>query len=411
MRILVVSQRYWPEQFQVTSICEGLASRGHEITVMCGLPNVGVPDVPQGIVLAEYRAGHNRIQHRNGVEIQRCFEVGRRTGIPFRILNYYSFWKSALFKSWQLPAGKFDVVFGYQLSPAMMCVPAASYARRTETPFLLYCCDLWPESMKALLGERLKSVVKHYGRICKKMYQAADTIAIQSPTFASYFKEYHDVLADKLVYIPQFSTDAAGDSIPIKPHDGVNAVFMGNMGSVQCIPMMIDAMGMIGSKAKISLHFIGDGSVLEEAKKLVKQKNLDDKVVFHGRRPISDMAFFYSIADICVLGLDSSTFIGTTIPSKLQGYMTAGRAVVAATSGGAKYVIEDSDCGIAVEPGDSIAFANALLELATDQSRRDRCAENARRYALAHFTREAYLDAIEREMIKIVDEKGKIDNG
>ena len=39
MKILVISQCYKPESFRVTDICEALAERGHEVTVVTGLPN------------------------------------------------------------------------------------------------------------------------------------------------------------------------------------------------------------------------------------------------------------------------------------------------------------------------------------------------------------------------------------
>ena len=83
MRILVICQRYWPEQFQITDICEGLAAHGHDVTVLCGLPNVGLPE-SEGHVLPEYRGGRNRAQERNRVRIVRAFEVGRRTGVLWR---------------------------------------------------------------------------------------------------------------------------------------------------------------------------------------------------------------------------------------------------------------------------------------------------------------------------------------
>jgi hypothetical protein len=39
MRVLVITQYYWPEQFRVNDICEELHKRGHSVTVMTGRPN------------------------------------------------------------------------------------------------------------------------------------------------------------------------------------------------------------------------------------------------------------------------------------------------------------------------------------------------------------------------------------
>ena len=70
MKILVICQHYWPENFRVTEISEELVRRGHQVTALVGLPNYPTGNIPE-----EYRHHQNRRQVRNGVEIQRCFEI------------------------------------------------------------------------------------------------------------------------------------------------------------------------------------------------------------------------------------------------------------------------------------------------------------------------------------------------
>ncbi len=50
MKILIISQRYYPESFRVTNISEELARRGHDVTVLTGLPNY-----PKGYIFPEYK--------------------------------------------------------------------------------------------------------------------------------------------------------------------------------------------------------------------------------------------------------------------------------------------------------------------------------------------------------------------
>ena len=399
MKILVICQRYWPEQFQVTDICEGLASRGHDVTVLCGLPNVGLPN-SEGRIPPEYLLGNNRHQEHNGVHIVRSFEIGRRTGVLWRAANYYSFWKSADNKV--VSIGEFDVCLAYQLSPAMMCDAARVLKRAKGVPYLLYCCDLWPESMKAMLGSRGTAIIRHFGRVCRKIYSSADRIAIESPSFEEYFTSYHNVPANKLFYLPQFSTD--GGQPVLDAHESVNFYFMGNMGTVQCIPFILKSFKKaleIAPKANITLNFVGDGVAASEAKEYVKQNGLTKSVVFHGRHPFSEMQHFYAQADVCVMALDDSSLIGTTIPSKLQGYMAAGKPVIAAVRGGARFVLNESGCGVAVNPGDVDGFASAMADLAVDESKRLECGALSRQYFESHFTKHAFLDAIENELITL----------
>lgn len=143
MKILVVCQYYYPEPFRHPDICEELIKRGHEVTVVTGLPNY-----PMGEIYEGYRNGKKRDEVRNGVKIHRCFTIGRRHGVLFRFLNYYSYAFSSARYVKRL-SGEFDVVFVNQLSPVMMANAAFAYKKRYGTKVVLYCLDLWPESLVA----------------------------------------------------------------------------------------------------------------------------------------------------------------------------------------------------------------------------------------------------------------------
>ena len=53
MRLLVVSQYFWPENFRINDLVGELLRRGHQVTVLTGLPNY-----PDGKVFQEFRDGH-----------------------------------------------------------------------------------------------------------------------------------------------------------------------------------------------------------------------------------------------------------------------------------------------------------------------------------------------------------------
>ena len=85
MKVLIVSQRYWPEPFRITDVAETLVKMGHSVTVLCGTPNL-----PQGYTYDEYKHGKNKVQDHNGVHIIRAKEIERRNNLFHRFLNYYS---------------------------------------------------------------------------------------------------------------------------------------------------------------------------------------------------------------------------------------------------------------------------------------------------------------------------------
>ena len=86
MKILIISQHYYPEPFRITDICEELVKRGHEVSVITGLPNY-----PKGEIYPGYRDKSKREEGINGVKVHRCFTIGRKGGVVKRVLNYYSF--------------------------------------------------------------------------------------------------------------------------------------------------------------------------------------------------------------------------------------------------------------------------------------------------------------------------------
>ena len=109
MKILVVCQYYYPEPVRIADICEELVKCGHEVTVLTGIPNY-----PMGIIHKDYRYGKKRDENINGVHVIRCFTIGRRHGVLFRVLNYFSYPLSAMLK---IP--KLDKDFDYSIVPSL----------------------------------------------------------------------------------------------------------------------------------------------------------------------------------------------------------------------------------------------------------------------------------------------------
>ena len=145
MKILIVSQYYFPEQFQINDIAPELVRRGHEVTVLCGLPNY-----PQGRIYPGYADVSKRDEVIDGVRVIRSRQVPRGRNPLSLALNYWSFARNARKIVRELPAD-FDVVIGYQLSPVTSMLPALDYAKRHGTPLLMYCLDLWPVSAQTKL--------------------------------------------------------------------------------------------------------------------------------------------------------------------------------------------------------------------------------------------------------------------
>ena len=109
MKILVVCQFYYPENFVISPICEELVKLGNDVTVLTGKPNYGY-----GHILTEYKdVSYEEI---NGVKVHRVDIKARQQSRMSIIKNYLSFWKNS--KKWVKKCKEeYDIVYSMSLSP------------------------------------------------------------------------------------------------------------------------------------------------------------------------------------------------------------------------------------------------------------------------------------------------------
>jgi len=392
MRILVVCQYYYPEPFRISDICETLVKMGHEVTVLTGLPNY-----PEGHVLDEYRRGQKRNENINGVNVIRCFEVGRGRGHLRLFLNYLSFVVSGSLRAIKL-ANSFDVVYVNQLSPVMMAIPAIIYKRKNNKRLLLYCLDLWPESLAAG-GIRNDSIIyKLFLRISKRIYQSADKILVSSAMFKEYFDNVLQISSENIDHLPQYAEDlfsvkTNGEKNIEYDDSKYNFVFAGNIGEMQSVDTIIKAANLLRDHDDMYFHIVGDGVKLEECKELAMEFGLEN-ICFYGRRPIEEMPSFYALATAMLITLKDNKALSYTIPGKLQSYMAAGKPVIGAINGETARVIKESGCGMCCAAEDYTALARLLLDFC-NSNQKAQMGQKAKLYYSVQYRKERFISLLE----------------
>jgi len=287
-----------------------------------------------------------------------------------------------------------DLIFVYQLSPVTMMLPAVIAKKKYKRKLFTYSCDLWPDSVKNILKNEKSIIYKLTDKYSKYLYRKSDRIGVTSESFITYFIDKHDIAKKKLVYIPQHAEDIYLDIERPTNNGVVDFVFLGNIGKIQDVENIINAVEIIKQMGKFYVHIIGDGSNFESCVNLTREKKLEDRIGFYGRYPLEKTMKFYDVADICLLTLKNESIVGETIPSKLQGYMAAGRPVIAAISGPAKTLIEESKCGTVVKPGDAISLSKVMAEYILNYEKYLYQGENGRNYFLRNFTKKLYVDRL-----------------
>lgn len=401
MKILVVCQYYYPEPFRITDICESLVKRGHDITVLTGLPNY-----PEGRVLDDYRHGKKRNETLNGVKIIRCFEIGRGKSKLRLFLNYISYAVSASLKA-KLMKEEFDVVLVNQLSPVMIGIPAMVYKKKNHKKILLYCLDIWPDSLAAGGIKEESRIYKVFYKISRWIYNSADMILVTSSMFKDYFKDTLKIDTVNIKHLPQYAEDlfnqneenTAVEIAASSENKKYNFVFAGNIGDIQSVETIIKAANEVSEKSNIIFHIVGDGSKLEECKKIAKGLGLTN-VMFYGRHPLNEMPEFYGIADAMLITLKDNKTLSYTLPGKVQSYMAAGKPIIGSINGETRRVILKAHCGLCCEAENYKGLANLILDFC-NSDKKEEMATNAQKFYFANFSKERFISKLENALLDL----------
>ena len=399
-KILVICQYYKPEPFRISDICEEMVRKGHEVQVITGYPNY-----PEGILYEGYGKGKHIDEIINGVKVHRCFTIPRENGTVKRMMNYYSFVVSSVKyvlsgKCIASDGKPFDVVFCNQLSPVMMADAAIAYKKKYDVPIIMYCLDLWPESLIAGGVTRKSIVYKYFYHVSNNIYRQMDKILITSRMFSEYLQREFKIKKEKIEYLPQYAEDVFQRILTKEENEIFDFMFAGNIGEVQSVETILNAAEML-KDASVKFHIVGGGTDLQRLQDIKKIKQLDN-VIFYGRQPLEEMPMFYKKADAMLITLAADPVLSMTLPGKVQSYMAVGKPIIGAVDGETRTVIEEAECGF-VGNADDVEQLVSNINLFISDINRFTLGHNDRKYYEKHFKKEFIMNKLEQEIQNIKD--------
>lgn len=389
MKLLVVSQYFWPENFIISDLVRKLAERGHEVVVATGKPNY-----PDGLLFPGYQAGGvARERFLGKVDVVRVpiWPRGRGGGISLA-LNYLSFVFSGLLCfPWMLRSRSFDAIVVFAPSPITQVIPAIMLKWLKRAHLAVWVQDMWPESLVATGFVRNAGVLRAVGALVRWIYARSDTLLLQSRAFKAPTACYSD--PGKLVYFPN-SVDpdlppGVADPLP-EALSGLLGqrfcvVFAGNLGKAQAVETVVQAAVLLQDQPDICLVLVGSGSMLDWVqgqKALLKLDNL----ALPGRFPAESMPELFRKASALLVTLKSGGMLEHTVPSKIQAYLAAGRPIVAALQGEGGKVVEEARAGMVCEPENAQALADCIRAMrALPLSERDVMGQKGRAWFDGNF--------------------------
>jgi len=363
MRILIVSQYFWPETFRINDLVKELVVRGHDVSVLTGKPNYS-----QGKIYKGYSFfSHNRDEYY-GAKIYRVPLIprGKGTGLQL-VFNYLSYVVSAsTFVAFNRK--KFDVSLTFAISPITQMYPALLHKKLYASRAHLWVQDLWPESVAAAGIMDSSAILKGLTKMVRNIYKKSDGVLVQSEAFIPSVLQ-KGILIDKIHYIPNWAEDIFTNRVEENVNKyreiipkGFVVMFAGNMGEAQDFESIVNAAERTRHIHDIKWVIVGDGRKREWVETEIKKRNLSDTFFLLGRFPVEEMPYFFSLADIMLLTLKDEDIFSLTIPSKVQSYLAFGKPIASMINGIGNKVINDANCGFTAHAGDAEKLAENIIK-------------------------------------------------
>ena len=394
MKILIVTQYFYPENFKRNDMAFELVKRGHEVTVLTGIPNY-----PHGKYYEGYGLFRRCTENINGVKVKRAWLFPRGNGGGLRLaLNYFSW---AFFASWKgfilSLFHSYDVIIGHEPSPITQGIPAIVIKKLLKIPFYFWVLDLWPESLVSAGGVRNKYVLNFFTRITKFVYSNSDRILISSRGFRNSILEKGENEA-KLVYFPNWAENIFSKCNECRIPDlpcGFKIMFAGNIGEAQDFEHIMQAALMLKDERDIHFIFIGDGRKRVWVDEFMAKNELQDTVHLLGRFPLETMPTFFKQADVMLVTLKDELIFNVTVPAKLQAYMATGKPILAMLNGEGAEIVQEAGCGYAVPAGDYEGLVREIKKMKDlEVQKRLALGKSGKIYCMENFSLENCMDRL-----------------
>ena len=386
MKILIISQYYYPENFIINNVADSLKNKGNYIEVLTGLPNY-----PGG----RFYNGYNFFSKGNeiikGIKTNRSRIFPRlNAGKVSLSINYLSFVFFGIFKLSFL-RGNFDKIFVFAPSPITVGIIGIFAAKKFNAKSYLWVQDLWPASVNVGGNIKNRFMLNFLGFMTKKIYKYSDHILVQSEYFIQYIVD-QGVDKRKITYVPNYAEEfyckvEEDKNISKIFRDTFSITFAGNIGESQNLEILVEAAKSLKLKGEqVKFVILGTGRKKSELLQKVKNFDIEDYFLFLGRKEAFTMPKYFASSDVMLITLKKSNIFGYTIPSKLQAYMACEKPILGSIDGITKNIINQSKSGFASNAEDINELVKNLLKLKyLDKSELEKLGRNSYLYYKTNF--------------------------
>jgi putative colanic acid biosynthesis glycosyltransferase WcaI len=386
MHILLFNEYYPPDTSATAKmaalVAEHLAKR-HQVTVLAGRPSYDPTEY--------YSFAFLRRDVQNGVTVERVGSTAYpRHIMKRRVANYLSYVALAIPRAIALRP---DVILA-MTDPPFAGIAGAFVSRLTGRPLVYNIRDLYPDM--AIGGDIVSpsNWVRRWEKMHRKALRRAARVIVLGDDMRHRIlakgiaPDRVEVVRDGTIF-PSSMPDRC-DPVVQELRCGFDfvAVHAGNLGFYGAWNTLIEAAKLLRNE-NIGLVFVGDGAnraAIESAASGLSN------VRFLPFRPPEQIPHVMLAGDVHIVtvrrGLE-----GVVVPSKLYSILAAGRPVLAIAPAAcdAAAIVTAAQCGMAADPDDPAAVAQALRTLRDTPQRMQLMASRAKEVA-SKYARVKELD-------------------
>jgi len=355
MKILFITQYFQPETeiggIRIAEIAHHLRTRGHEPTILTGLPNYPTGKLHQDYDRRALRGTFTEVI--NDLQVIRVLlypSHSKRTA-P-RLTNYFSFAIAACIRT--LVMRGFDIVVATS-PPLTTGIPGRIGSMLNRTPFILDLRDIWPEAAVQLGYLKNRLVCAAAYNLEESVYRGASRIVCVSSGIRDGIVQ-RGIPTEKCTVLPNgidtdlFSPNARDSTIEqLRANDTIIGIYVGSLSAYHGLDHAIDLLECLRPFPHVKVVFAGDGTAERDLRAAIGGRYLGN-AVFLGNVPRRRMPGLIAASDFCLAFVKESSFSQWLLSSKIFMYMACGRPIFAAATGETRRVIESAGAGMVAAP-------------------------------------------------------------
>ena len=397
MKLILITDRYAPEAraaaYLFCELAEGLARRGHDVTVLTRYPTRFVP--------ADGRRPLPATETLNGVKVVRV---------------------SSLFSgSWPVLRGLDQVAISIRIGIRLLLTPkptavlvsspplpltlAAIIKKKLHgTPYVIHLHDIYPQTAIDLGILKNRWVIGLMRWVERLAYRNSGKIIAAAPATLEILKGYAGLAEGQVAFVDNYVNlshcDAANRGVAFRERLKVRNEFVilyaGLMGHAQDMKVILECARRCVNRPDWRFVLAGDGARSEEVRLAAGELS---NVQFLGCLPSEEYFAALQACDVALVTLDPALRV-PAVPGKVPTIMASGKPFVAAVPEGndTRQVAARSEGGLVVRAGSPAELAAALAVLYEDPGLRKKMGAKGKLFAQEHCSLEGALVKFERAL-------------